>query len=144
MKTKRTSYFSQKLKENCKNIKETWKDLNTDMGSKSKTTTINSLDVNSNTFTDPKDIAQKLNHHFSAIEDKIVPEARKNNDNTMWDKEASYYLSFILKQQKPFKFQLITPDKIIRCVSEMKNSKSGKIATKFVKDSIEITAPMLS
>ena len=26
----------------------------------------------------------------------------------------------------------------------MKNSKSGKIATKFVKDSIEITAPMLS
>ena len=62
----------------------------------------------------------------------------------MGDKEARYYLSFIPKQQKPFKFQLITPGKIIRCVSKMKNSKSGKIATKFVKDSIEITAPMLS
>ena len=39
---------------------------------------------------------------------------------------------------------LITPDKIIRCISKMKNSRSGKVATKSVKDSIEITAPMLS
>ena len=76
------------------------------MGRKSKTTTINSLDVNSNTFTDPKDIAQELNHHFSTIADKIASESKKNNDNTMGDKEASYYLSFIPKQQKPFKFQL--------------------------------------
>ena len=100
--------------------------------------------VNSNTFTDPKDIAQELNHHFSNIAHKIVSEAKKNNDITLGDKEPSYYLSFIPKQQKPFKFQSITPDKIIRCISKMKNSKSWKIATKFVKDSIEITAPVLS
>ena len=118
MKAKRKSYFSQKLEENRGNIKETWKVLNTAMGRKSKTTTINSLDVNSNTFTDPKDIAQELNYHFSTIADKIASEAKKNNDNTMGDKEASYYLSFILKQLKPFKFQLITPDKIIRCISK--------------------------
>ena len=53
-------------------------------------------------------------------------------------------MSFIPKQQKPLKFQLITQDKIIRCISKVKNSKPGKIATKFVKDSTEITAPMLS
>ena len=106
MKAKRRSYFSQKLEENRGNIQETWKVLNTAMGRKSKTTTtINSLEVNSNTFTDPKDIAQELNHHFSTIADKIASEAKKNNDNTMGDKEASYYLSFIHKQQKPFKFQ---------------------------------------
>ena len=80
MKTKRKSYFSQKLEENRGNIKETWKVLNTAMGRKSNTTTINSLEVNSNTFTDPKDIAQELNHHFSTITDKIVSEAKKNND----------------------------------------------------------------
>ena len=89
MKAKRKSYFSQKLEENRKNIKETWKVLNTAMGSKSKTTTINSLDVNSNTFTDPNNIAQELYHHFSTIVDKIASEAKKSNDNTMGDKEAS-------------------------------------------------------
>ena len=53
-------------------------------------------------------------------------------------------MTFIPKKQNPFKFQAITAHNVIRCVSKMKNSKSGKIATKFVKDSIEITAPMLS
>ena len=62
----------------------------------------------------------------------------------MGDTDASFYLSFVLKKQNPFKFQAITLHNIIRCISKMKNSKSYKIATKFVKDSIEITAPMLS
>ena len=88
---KRKSYFSRKLEENRGNIKETWKVLNTAIRRKSKTTTINSLDVNSKTFTDPKDIAQELNHHFSTTADKIASEAKKNNENTMGNKEASYY-----------------------------------------------------
>ena len=69
---------------------------------------------------------------------------KKNNKKTIGDKDASFYLTFIPKKQNHFKFQAITPHNVIRCVSEMKNSKSGKIATKFVKDSIEITATMLS
>ena len=114
------------------------------MGRKSKTTVINSLEVNPDTITDHKAIAQELNNHFSTIADKISAEAEKNNEKTIGDKDASVYLSFIPKKQNPFKFQAITPHNIIRCISKMKNSKSGKIATKFVKDSIEITAPMLS
>ena len=111
------------------------------MGRKSKTTVINSLEVNSDTITDHKAIAQELNNHFSTIADKISAEAEKK---TIGDKDAIFYLSFIPKKQNPFKFEAITPHNIIRCISKMKNGKSGKIATKFVKDSIEITAPMLS
>ena len=114
------------------------------MGRTSKTTVINSLEVNSDTTTDHQAIAHKLNNHFSSIADKISAEAEKNNEKkTIRDKDASFYLSFIPKKQNPFKFQAITPQNIIRCISKMKNSKSGKIATKLVKDSIEITAPML-
>ena len=114
------------------------------MGCKSKTTVINSLEVKSDTITDHKAIAQELNNHFSTIADKISAEEEKNNKKTIGDKDASFYLTFIPKKQNPFKFQAITAHNVIRCVSKMKNSKSGKIATKFVKDSIEITAPMLS
>ena len=106
MKAKSKSYFSQKLEENHGDVKETWKVLNTAIRRKSKTTIINSIDVNSKTFADPKDIAQELNHHFSTTADKIASEAKKNNENTMGDKETSYYLSFIPKQQKPFKVQM--------------------------------------
>ena len=110
------------------------------MGGKSKTTVISSLEVNSDTITDHKAIAQELNSHFSTIADKISAEAEKNSEKTTGDKDASFYLSFIPKKQNSFKFQAITPHKIIRCISKMKNSKSSKIATKLVKDSIEITA----
>ena len=144
LKAKRKSYFSHTLEESQGNIKETWKVLNTAMGRKSKTTVINSLEVNSDTITDHKAIAQELNNHFSTIADKISAEAEKNDEKTTGDRDASFYLSFIPKKQNPFKFQAITPHNIIRCISKRKNSKSGKIAARFVKDSIEITAPMLS
>ena len=52
LKAKRKSYFSQKLEESQGIIKETWNVLNTAMGHKSKTTVINSLEVNSDTITD--------------------------------------------------------------------------------------------
>ena len=77
LKAKRKSYFSQKFEESQDNIKETWKVLNTAMGRKSKTTVINSLEVNSDTITDHKVIAQELNNHFSTIADRISAEAEK-------------------------------------------------------------------
>ena len=59
MKTKRNSYFSQKLGDCRCDIKETSRVLNTAVGRKSKTMVINSLDVNSNTITDPETIAEE-------------------------------------------------------------------------------------
>ena len=40
------------------------------MGRKSKTTDINSFDVNSNSITDPETITEELNLHFSTIAEK--------------------------------------------------------------------------
>ena len=74
---KKKSYFSQKLQESKGDIKETWKVLNAASGRKSKTTVINSLEVESETISDPKKIAQKINHHFSTIADKVLAESEQ-------------------------------------------------------------------
>ena len=144
MKTKRNRYFSQKLEDCHGDIRETWRVLNAAMGRKSKTTVINSLDVNSKTITDPESIAEELNLHFSTIAEKVQAEAETNYNQVPNDKNIDHYLSFIPQKQAPFKFKQITPEMIINCMSKMKNSKSGKIATRFVKDTILITAPMLA
>ena len=144
MKTKRNSYFSQKLEDCRGDIKKTWRALNTAVGRKSKPKVINSLDVNSNTITNPETIAEELNLHFSTIAEKVQVEAKTNCEKVPNDKNVDHYLSFIPRKQAPFKFKQITPDKIIKCISKMKNSKSGKIATRFVKDTILITAPILA
>ena len=105
MKTKRNSYFSQKLEDCRGDIKETWRVLNAAMGRKSKTTVINSLDVNSNTITDPESIAEELNLHFSTIAEKVHVEAETNYKQVPNDKNIDHYLSFIPKKQVPFKFK---------------------------------------
>ena len=144
IKIKRSKYFSQKLEDCRSDIKETWRVLNAAMGHKSKTMVINSLDVNSNTITDPESIAEELNLHFSTIAKKVQIEAETNYKQVPNDKNIDNYLSVIPKRQAPFKFKQIKPNKIINCMSKMKNSKSGKIATRFVKDTILIAAPMLA
>ena len=73
MKTKRNSYFSQKLEQSRGDIKETWRVLNTAVRHKPKTTVNNSLDVNSNTINDPETSAEELNLHFSTIADLPTP-----------------------------------------------------------------------
>ena len=100
---------------------------------KSKTTIINSLDVSSNTITNPQAIAQELNFHFSTIAEKVQAEAEKNYENVPDNKKTDRYLSFISKKHTPFKFKEITPEMIIKCISETKNSKSGKTAANLLK-----------
>ena len=95
MKTKRNRYFSQKLEDCHGDIKETWRVLNAAMGRKSKTTVINSLDVNSKTITDPESIAEELNLHFSTIAEKVQAEAETNYNQVPNDKNIDHYLSFI-------------------------------------------------
>ena len=72
------------------------------MGRRSKTTLINSLEVNSDTITDHEAIAQELNHHFSTIADKISAAVEKNNEKAICDKDASFCLSFIPKKAESF------------------------------------------
>ena len=91
-----------------------------------------------------KQIAEELNLHFSTVAEKVQAEAETNYKKIPNGKNIDHYLSFIPRKQAPFKFKQITPEKIIKCISKMKNSKSGKIATRFVKDTILITAPMLA
>ena len=85
-----------------------------------------------------------MNYHFSSVARKVSAEAPINTSKPEGSINQDYYVSFIPKKKEPFKFKEITQEQIIKCVSKMKNSKSSKIPTMFVKDTIEVTAPILS
>ena len=85
-----------------------------------------------------------MNYHFGSVARKVLAEAPTNTSKPEGTINSDYYLSFIPKKKEPFKFKEITPEQIIQWVSKMKNRKSGKIPTMFVKDTIEVTAPILS
>ena len=101
IKFKRKSYVSQKLEESRGNIKDTWKILNTAMGRKSKTSNINSLQVGSETFSEPGEIAKELNYHFGSVARKVLAEAPTNTSNPEGSINPDYYLSLIPKKKSP-------------------------------------------
>ena len=75
IKSKRKSYFSQKLHEAKGDNKETWRVLNSALGRRSKSTNINSLKAdNDNGVTCCKDITNILNTHFATVSDKVLQE----------------------------------------------------------------------
>ena len=150
--SKRKSYFSQKLHEAKGDSKETWRVLNSALGRRSKTTNINSLKAdNDNEVTCHKDIANILNTHFATVSDKVLQESgcrltlsefqelRHGSSISPLD-----YLSHIGYEGEPFKFRQITVEDIIRSASTLKNSKSGELPSKFLKDAIDVVAPSLA
>ena len=67
IKKPQTNYYNTLFKENARNIKNTWKGINNLIGRGSKTTKITKLETDYNVYTDPNEISNVLNGHFSKI-----------------------------------------------------------------------------
>ena len=65
------------------------------MGRKSKTININSLQVGSETFSEPREIGKELNYHFGSVARKVLAEAQTNTSEPEGNINTDYYLSFI-------------------------------------------------
>ena len=70
------------------------------MGRKSKTTK-NSVQVGSEAFSEPGEIAKELNYHFGSVARKVLAEAPTNISKPEGSRNPDYYLSFISKKKSP-------------------------------------------
>ena len=70
------------------------------MGQKSKTININSLQVGSEIFSEPGEIAKEFNYHFGSVARKVLAEAQINTSNPEGSINPDYYLSFIRPRKK--------------------------------------------
>ena len=129
---KKTEYFNKKLNEHKGDIKGTWKVLNMALGKRSKTTNSTTIKVNKKEISDPKEIGNALNNHVCTTADRVLEESRKQNPNTVPEFEC-----FITKLNKPtklFNFRKVSPAEVKKVIAKLKNSRAGKIPTRFLKD----------
>ena len=132
--------------------KETWKILNSVLGRRSKTTNINSLvSDKGDEVTCLNEMSNILNNHFATFTDKVLIESEKDyhklhNGNFQQGSLLSPldYLSKICYHGTFFQFSRITADYILRNAAKIKNSKSGTLPGKFLKDTIYVVAPTLA
>ena len=92
-----------------------------------------------------------LNNHFATIADKVLIESEKDyhklhNGNFQQGSLLSPldYLSKMRYHGTLFQFSRITADDILRNAATIKNSKSGTLPGKFLKDTIYVVAPTLA
>ena len=142
MKCSRKKYFSDKLLETKGDVKGTWKVLNSVLGKRSNTTQINSLVIDNQEITNPEDIVTDLNKHFTNIAEKNLKESEQ--DYCRNDKFHSVldYNSKLSRSGERFRFVQISDTR--NAVSGLKNSKSGTLPAKFLKDCIAVVASSLS
>ena len=122
------------------------------MGRRSKTTNINSLLSNKgDEVTCLNEVSNILNNHFATIADKVLIESEKDyhklhNGNFQQGSLLSPldYLSKIRYHGTLFQLNRITEDDILCNTAKIKNSKSGTLPGKFLKDTIYVVAPTLA
>ena len=84
-------YFAHKLSQTNYDIKRTWKILNSALGRRSKTTTIEQLRVNGTDFTEPDKLSEQFNKYFCNIAFDILKESEE------FDSSDISFESYIIK-----------------------------------------------
>ena len=133
-------YFYHKLEKSKNNPKKTWNLLFTLLLSNTSFSTLSSLTVNNETFTNPTAIANQLNHHFVNIGKSLVTNLSGSNDNDCLTYLKSPCPSFIY-------FYPTTPFEIMNMISKLKINKANghnDIMPFFLKISANIIAHPLS
>ena len=136
---KKHSHYSQKLEESRGDIKGTWEVLNSALGKKSKSATINALNVKGKEISDPK-IANELNSYFCSTVKRKDPAINKMGATPNFE----FFIKKLLKACNTFRFKPILPQDVMKAIQKQKNSKSGNIATCFLKDTAPSVANPLS
>ena len=115
--------------------KGTWKALNDLMNWKSKNTQSNEIKISSSEIaSNPKQIVNHLNKHFTEIGNKLAYEIPyPQNDIT--------FRSYITKTNTVFKLQKVTPTRMLKLLSTLDSTKAttvNKISNKFVQNDSSI------
>ena len=111
------------------------------IGTKSKTTNINSFTINGKILKDPKEIANKLNQYFCTTARRVQDETFTGDDDIP---SFDSYLTKVSTIECSFKFKRITSKDIVDAIAKLKNSQSGNIPTRFFKDLSKCIAPSLA
>ena len=119
-KEKKT-FYSDKLNESKNDMKSTWKLLNMAIGTKSKTTNINSFTIDTKEISDLKEISDKLNQYFCNTAKQVQEEAFTGYTETS-DVDYQFYLTKSLKTDRTFRFKRISPSDIVQSIAKLKNS----------------------
>ena len=110
-------YYHRQIEENSNNIKKTWEILNSLLGRTTRKGQVTELKIDNRTITNPQEIVNNLNNHFSNIGNKIIQAIPPSPLDSHSFLRGSY-------QQSIF-FNPVTEAEVLICISDLKNCSPG-------------------
>ena len=135
----KSRHFQHTINNNSNDPKQLWKGVNLIRGKGSKTTNITSLEVEEETVTGDKNIAEVLNSFFVNVGPSLSKELPESQNN------YADYLQY--STQNSFTFDEVSENDTLKLLCSLKESKStgpDKINARLVKDSAEVICPTLT
>jgi signal recognition particle subunit SEC65 len=133
-------YFKSKLEQNASNPKKTWDTLNEILGKIKKTETVEKLNINGESLSDPVDIANSFNKFFVAvgqqISDNVSPISKNPEDYIHYNQDVPDML-----------LQNTTPEHVKKIISKLQPKLSfdaNGVSTKMIKFIGDVIALPLS
>ena len=126
------SHYLGLIEENKGDPKRMWQVINKVLDKATSSTEISSLDVEGITITKEKDIAEALNHHFTAIGPKLATKLEPRPDDDC--------LKHINVQQNKMIFVPIDEAYVLNAIKQLKNGKApdpDMISTTLIKDAAD-------
>ena len=118
LRKQRRNYFKQHLLEYKGNPKLFWRALKLVLPGKRKSTNIDKLVVDDKTFTEPKHIANALNHYFTGIAESVLSEAYSEQVSTASSSSTTASSSICESQSDAFpKFKPVSFEDVYKSLS---------------------------
>ena len=138
IKNAKMNYYNAFFKDNRRNIKNTWKGINRLIGNEPKFNKITQLDTGDTVNTDPIEISNILNTHFS----KIGPFSASEIQNT-----SSNFTDYINPAKQIFKLAEVSCQEVFNLIQKIPSNKTSdldNISARLLKEASPIVTLRLT
>ena len=129
IKEAKFKFYESQFQKNAKDIKKTWKVINSVLKSSQKNDDFPSyLNVSNKIVSDQKNIIEAMNSYFTSIGQKIAPESNETFD--------SFSDFFSNKHNHEFHFEQISENEVLKIINHMQSKDSEDVhglSTKIIK-----------
>ena len=139
IKNAKMNCYNAFFKENCRNIKNTWRGINRLIaGNESKSSKITQLETEDTITTDPIEISNVLNTHFSQIGPSLASQIQAT---------SSKYTDYITPTEQIFRLTEISSQEILELIEKIPGNKASgldNISARLLKEAAPVVTRSLS
>ena len=117
VKQAKQSYYQTSFSDHKGDPRKTWQIINELTSRKSGKSSVKELRVNGNSVTNPTELAEEFNHHFTTIGTKLASEIPES--------ASTSYHNYLTGTNKRFEFHPTTPNHVLSLLNTLDKSKAA-------------------